>query len=93
MTATAAPRSWKIDLTVAPPEGVQLAPVLGKRRVWPYYSMEVGQSHLTRLPDDGAKRRVIITRIQAAISKIRSTTSKDFATKEYAGGIRVWRVA
>jgi hypothetical protein len=95
MTATAAPRSWKIDLTVAPPVGVQLAPVTGgtgKRR-YPIYNLEIGHSFFLPLPDSGALRRSILTRISAAISQCRRATDKEFATKVFPSGVRVWRTA
>jgi hypothetical protein len=95
MTATAAPRSWKIDLTVAPPQGVQLAPVTGgtgKRR-YPIYNLEVGHSFKTTLPPSGSERRAIFCRINAAISQCSRATGKKFATHATPSGLRVWRTA
>jgi hypothetical protein len=92
MTATAAPRSWKIDLNVPLPEGYEVSRGKGNPPAYPLYDVGVGRSFYVRWTEE-APKEVVTNRISAAVSRCQRATGREFTTRTDSKGIRVWRTA
>jgi hypothetical protein len=81
---------YQIDTHIPIPEDV----TRGRRAVYPFLTMSVGDSFLVPFGDD--KHSAVVSRVHSAVSQFArrdKNSSRKLIARAEALGVRVWRVA
>lgn len=63
----------------------------GRKRKYPFDSMEVGQSFLVKIKKD-ENFSEISNRVRSSVSQYKRKSGKNFSARQVADGLEVWRI-